>query len=202
MTALLPTDPQSLLDVTGDVTVQKQTRARLLHNERSKRHRYRQKTNQICQDKTVLQDVTFQKVIRGCTVCKRPLKGHRKPTGKGCTMTALLPTDPQSLLDVTRDVTVQKQTHAKLLRSQRNKRYRDRQTTNAQKRYLGWTNIIPESTAECTKVIPLQVPKMTKVCCQCGAGMFPFEKHRGDLDGINSNSTGRASFSLCCNYGR
>ena len=44
------------------------------------------------------------------------------------------------------------------------------------------------------KIGPLNLPKMTMVCSECNALMFPFETHR-------RKSEGQETFSLCCNYG-
>ena len=44
------------------------------------------------------------------------------------------------------------------------------------------------------KVDKLSIPKMSMVCSDCGALMFPFELHR-------KKPNGEYTFSLCCNYG-
>ena len=71
----------------------------------------------------------------------------------------------------------------------------------AKNAYVAWNNT--SQTMDSPTVDVFTIPRMSKKCCKCGALMFPFEKHVGNLGSKHDiNDTGEASFSLCCSYGR
>ena len=71
----------------------------------------------------------------------------------------------------------------------------------AKNAYVAWNNT--SQTMDSPTVDVFTIPRMSKKCCKCGALMFPFEKHVGNLGSkYDIDDTGQASFSLCCSYGR
>ena len=71
----------------------------------------------------------------------------------------------------------------------------------AKNAYVAWNNTSQAMDSPIVDVFT--IPRMAKKCCKCGALMFPFEKHIGNLGSKHDiDDTGEASFSLCCSYGR
>ena len=90
-------------------------------------------------------------------------------------------------------------------REQRRNYYKMRKTQikkeGAKNAYVAWNNT--SQTMDSPTVDVFTIPRMSKICCKCGALMFPFEKHIGNLGSKHDiDDTGQASFSLCCSYGR
>ena len=110
-----------------------------------------------------------------CCKCRRPIKGHKLPRGPKCTLTPIMTADEH-------------EQRKKLKRKARNsKHYKGK----IEKSYIGWL----DSDQEWSR-LDIENFKLSMICIECGAKMFPFESHKpGKIPGTYS-------FSLCCGHGR
>ncbi len=133
---------------------------------------------------------TVRTIRRKCTSCKRWIKGHPTPIGKHCAFSKAVLVGDQNYFA---EATLEKQTSARKSKRDSNRRCYEKRKSRCLN--VGWNNTNSASTCQHGPVDAFTVPLMSKVCCKCGASMFPFEKH-------TTSGNGNHAFSLCCSYGR